>query len=94
MTAASMNMTAGVTGASALNLNSTAGTGKVYLTCSNAPTNSTCSISPNYVDFTSSSTATATVESRPLRRTPAQSDAIAHEYGPSSLSVEHSLDSG
>jgi beta-glucanase (GH16 family) len=61
MTAASMNVTAGGSGTSALNLTSTAGTGKVYLTCSNAPTNSTCTISPNYVDFTSSATATATV---------------------------------
>ncbi len=61
MTAASMNVTAGGTGTSALNLTSTTGTGKVYLTCSNAPTNSTCTISPNYVDFTNAATATATV---------------------------------
>jgi beta-glucanase (GH16 family) len=61
MTAASMNITAGQTGTSTLNLTSTAGTGKVYLTCSNAPSNSMCSISPNYVDFSSSATGTATV---------------------------------
>ena len=61
MTAASMNVTAGQTGTSAMNLTSAAGTGKVYLTCSNAPTNSSCSISPNFVDFTNSATATTTV---------------------------------
>ncbi len=61
MTAASMNISAGGTGTIALNLTSTAGTGKVYLACSNVPTNSTCTISPSYVDFTNSATATATV---------------------------------
>ncbi len=61
MTAGSINVTAGQTGTSTLNLTSTAGAGKVYLTCSNAPSNSTCSISPNVVDFSNSASATATV---------------------------------
>lgn len=61
MTAGSINITAGQSGTSTLNLTSMAGTGKVYLTCSNAPSNSTCSISPNYVDFSNSANATATV---------------------------------
>jgi beta-glucanase (GH16 family) len=61
MTVGSMSITAGQTGTSTLNLTSAVGTGKVYLTCSNAPSNSTCSISPNYVDFSNSATVTATV---------------------------------
>ncbi|HLH07447.1 MAG TPA: glycoside hydrolase family 16 protein [Terriglobales bacterium] len=61
MSASAMTVTAGQTGSSMLNLTSTAGSGKVFLTCSNSPANSTCSVSPSYVDFTSSATATATV---------------------------------
>ena len=61
MTASPTTVTAGQTGTSTLNLNSTQGTGKVYLVCSNAPANSTCSITPTYLDFSSSATATASL---------------------------------
>ena len=57
----SITVTAGQAGTSTLNLNSTKGTGKVYLVCSNAPTNSTCSITPTYVDFSTSGTTTASI---------------------------------
>lgn len=59
MTASPITVTAGQTGTSRLNLNSTQGTGKVYLICSNAPANSTCSITPTDLDFSSSATASA-----------------------------------
>jgi len=61
MTASSITVAAGQTGTSALKLSSTKGTGKVYLACSNAPANSTCSITPTYVDFSASGSATATI---------------------------------
>jgi len=61
MTASSMTVTAGQTGTSTLNLSSPKGTGKVYLICSNAPANSTCAVTPTYVDFSSSGSATASV---------------------------------
>jgi beta-glucanase (GH16 family) len=59
--ASPITVTAGQTGTSTLNLTATKGMGKVYLICSNAPANSTCAITPTYVDFSASATATATL---------------------------------
>ncbi len=67
MSGASVSVTAGQSGQSTVTLNSTAGTGRVYLSCStNAPkaacsVASTDSLNPYTVDFSNSATGTATV---------------------------------
>lgn len=67
MTAPSISITAGSTGSSIVSLNSTSGTGRVYLSCStNAPkatctVNTTDSLDQYTVDLSSASSATATI---------------------------------
>lgn len=67
MSAPSISITAGSTGSSIVSLNSTSGTGRVYLSCStNAPkaactVNTTDSLDQYTVDFSSASSANATV---------------------------------
>jgi beta-glucanase (GH16 family) len=67
MSAASISVKAGQTGTSTVSLNSTAGTGRVYLSCTtNAPKaacsiNSADALNPYTVDFSQSATGSATV---------------------------------
>ena len=67
MTAVSMSVKAGQTGTSNLILNSTIGTGRVYLSCSTNAPKATCSLSSGdplnqyTADFSSNASATATV---------------------------------
>jgi hypothetical protein len=64
---ASPIMLAGGTGSSTVNLSSTSGTGRVYLTCTTTAPNASCSIksadalNPYTVDFSNSGSGTATV---------------------------------
>jgi len=66
MTASPLSLTAG-TGSSTVSLSSTSGTGRVYLSCTTTAPNAGCSIksadalNPNTVDFSNSSSGTATV---------------------------------
>ncbi|MGH9507191.1 MAG: IPTL-CTERM sorting domain-containing protein [Terriglobales bacterium] len=56
------SVTAGAAGSTVLNMTGQSGTtGKVYLACSAAPADSTCTIAPNVVDFTNANSATATL---------------------------------
>lgn len=67
MTAPALNVSAGQSGTSSLSLNSTAGSGRVYLSCTTNAPKATCSVAsndalnPHTVDFSQSATATATV---------------------------------
>lgn len=67
MTAPAMNVSAGQSGTSTVSLNSTAGSGRVYLTCATNAPKATCSVgsndalNPYTVDFSQSATGTATV---------------------------------
>lgn len=67
MSGTSINVKAGSTGTSTLSLNSTAGTGRVYLSCITIAPKATCSINsgdtlnPYTVDFSNSGTGSATV---------------------------------
>jgi beta-glucanase (GH16 family) len=67
MTGPSISVTAGQAGTSVVGLNSTAGTGRVYLSCTTTAPKATCSIASTdslnsyTVDFSNSATATATV---------------------------------
>jgi beta-glucanase (GH16 family) len=67
MSGPSINVTAGQVGTSVVNLNSAAGTGRVYLSCTTTAPKATCSIAstdslnPHTVDFSNSATGTATV---------------------------------
>lgn len=67
MSAPAINAAAGQSGSSTLTLNSTAGTGRVFLSCAVNTPSATCSIATNdpfdkfTVDFTQSATAAATV---------------------------------
>lgn len=67
MAGTSVNVTAGQLGKSTVSLNSTAGTGRVYLSCTTTAPKAVCSIAstdslnPYTVDFSSSATGTATV---------------------------------
>ena len=67
MSGTSISVKAGAPGTSALSLNSTAGTGRVYLSCTTTAPKATCSINssdtlnPYTVDFSNSATGSATV---------------------------------
>jgi len=67
MTATPVTLTAGSVGASTINLSSIGGTGLVYLTCSGAPAKAACAVNTGnalnayVVDFSSSATATGSV---------------------------------
>jgi beta-glucanase (GH16 family) len=67
MTGPSISVAAGQVGTSVVSLNSTAGTGRVYLSCTTTAPKATCSIAsmdslnPYTVDFSNSATGTATV---------------------------------
>jgi beta-glucanase (GH16 family) len=67
MSGTSISVKAGSPGTSALSLNSTAGTGRVYLSCTTTAPKATCSINssdtlnPFTVDFSNSATGSATV---------------------------------
>jgi len=67
MAGTSVSVTAGQLGQSTVTLDSTAGTGRVYLSCSTTAPKATCSVAstdslnPYTVDFSSSATGTATV---------------------------------
>ncbi len=59
---AGFSVSAGASGSTTLTLTGqSATTGKVALACANAPAGATCSIAPNVVDFSTASTATATL---------------------------------
>jgi beta-glucanase (GH16 family) len=68
MTASPININAGDTATTTVNLTSTSGTGLVYLACTGAPVNATCSIDTgnalnrSAVDFSTDSTASATLK--------------------------------
>jgi beta-glucanase (GH16 family) len=67
MTAAPLTLKSGASGSAAITLNSTSGTGRVYLSCTTTAPNSSCSINSGdalnqyTVDFSNSASGTATV---------------------------------
>ena len=67
MTGPAISVTAGQTGTSTLNLNSIAGSGRVYLSCTTTAPKATCAVNsadklnPHTVDFSQSATGAATV---------------------------------
>lgn len=71
MTASPISVEAGASGGAILNLTSDVGTGRVYLSCSGAPRNATCSLdtgnllNPAVADFSSSGTQTAKIAINP-----------------------------
>ena len=71
MTASPIGVKAGASGGAILNLTSDVATGRVYLSCSGAPRNATCSLdtgnalNPAAVDFSSSGTQTAKITVNP-----------------------------
>lgn len=70
MTAAAISVKAGSSGSSTITLNSTSGTGRVYLSCTTTAPKATCSITsadalnPRTVDFSKSASGSATVNVR------------------------------
>lgn len=76
MTASAVTIQSGMVGVSTINLSSVEGTGRVYLTCSGAPVNTTCTVSSgdalnaNVVDFGKSAVATASVKVTTTANTP------------------------
>jgi beta-glucanase (GH16 family) len=59
LTAAPIRVTAGQAGTSVIRLSEPIGSGRVYLACSGAPANATCSLNTSVVDFTNTRADTA-----------------------------------
>ena len=84
MSAPAINVTAGQIGQTTLNLNSTSGTGRVYLTCSTNAPKASCSLSTGdaldefTVDFSSASSGTTAIRVATTANTSARLDSPRH----------------
>jgi beta-glucanase (GH16 family) len=70
ISASPMTVNAGNSAGTTVNLTSTAATGRVYLICSGAPQNATCSLDPFIINFSNSSSQTTTLTVTTTARRP------------------------